>query len=94
MDPKQSMLNFLSGGSSSKSSSLADLDSYSLRINATIYIYRSGGYGIGLKDVITTAFSIMGYNELNITTYHLDNDYRTFRMRNNMELKEADMIYP
>ena len=44
--------------------------------------------------MITTAFSIVGYNELNITTYHPDNDNRTFRMRNNMELKDADMIYP
>ena len=42
--------------------------------------YIAGGHGIGLKDVITTAFSILGYNELNVSTYHPRNDYRTFRM--------------
>jgi len=42
--------------------------------------YIAGGHGIGLKDVITTAFSILGYSELNVSTYHPHNDYRTFRM--------------
>ncbi len=28
------------------------------------YTFKNGAYGIGLKDVSTTAFCILGYNEL------------------------------
>jgi len=45
--------------------------------------YIAGGHGIGLKDVITTAFSILDFNELNVATYHPRNDFRTFRMSSN-----------
>jgi len=43
----------------------------------------AGGHGIGLKDVISSAFGILQYSEMAVSTYHPNHGYRTMRMNKN-----------
>ena len=42
--------------------------------------YIAGGHGIGLKDIISSSFSILKMNELSVSTYHPNHGFRSFQM--------------
>ena len=58
--------------------------------------YIAGGHGIGMKDVITSSFSLLKLDDLVVTTYHPNIEYsnfRSFRMNRKKKKRDGAMDY-